>query len=170
VSADPGGVGGASGIRLVLDTNVILRGLLNLRSAAGTIIEAVERRSVVLLLSKPVVAEYRAVLTDPIVVDRFADLSPERVEVALRRFRYLGDYLRTVRTRFALPRDPRDEMFIELAIAGEATHIVTADEDLLALAGGRGESARRLRQRLPKVRVLDPAGFVGAHGARIGRK
>lgn len=158
----------AGRIRLVLDTNVILRGLLNLRSAAGAVIQAVERRSVVLLLSKPVLAEYRAVLTDPVVVGRFPELTPQRVEVALRRFRYLGDYLRSVKTRFALPRDPRDEMFIELAIAGGATHIISADDDLLALASGRGESAKRLRQRLPGVRVLDPARFLDAHGRDIG--
>ena len=162
--------GGAARIRLVLNTNVLLRGLLNLRSAAGKIIQAIEQRSVILLLSKPVLAEYRAVLTDAVFIDRFPELTRERVEVALRRVRYLSEYLRVVRPRFAFPRDPRDEKFIELAIAAEATHIVSSDNDLLALmAGHGGEAGKRLRQRLPGVRVLDPARFVHLHAQDIRR-
>jgi len=30
-------------------------------------------------------------------------------------------------------RDPKDNKFLELAVAGEATHIVTGDSDLLVL-------------------------------------
>lgn len=51
--------------RVVLDTNILLRGLLNMRSASGRVVEACDSRVVVLLLSKPVISEYRAVLTAP---------------------------------------------------------------------------------------------------------
>ena len=71
--------------RVVLDTNVVLRGLLNAHSASGRVLKAVEKRAVIQVLSKPLLAEYRAVLSDPAVVDRFPELTPERVEVALRR-------------------------------------------------------------------------------------
>jgi putative PIN family toxin of toxin-antitoxin system len=157
-----------SSIRLVLDTNVVVRGMLNIRSASGKILQAVERRPVVLLLSNPVVAEYQAVLTDPAIVERFPELTPERVEVALRRLRYLGEDLRVIRPRFMFPRDPRDEKIIELAIAAKATHIVTSDNDLLSLPTGHGDVAKRLRQRLPRLRVLDPSEFLHLHGAEIG--
>jgi hypothetical protein len=80
-------------------TNVVLRGLANIRSGSGRIAEAVEERAVLLLLSKPVLEEYRVVLGDPAIVERVPKLTVERVEVALRRFRYLGEYLRTVRSR-----------------------------------------------------------------------
>lgn len=156
-----------SPIRLVLDTNVVLRGLLNTRSASGRVLEAVENRLVVLLLSKPVLAEYRAVLTDPVVVDRFPELNRERVEVTLRRFRYSGEYLRAVRARFGFPRDPRDEKLIELAISAKATDIVSSDDDLLSLPTGHGDAAKRLRQRLPSLRVMPPAEFVSMHGAAL---
>jgi len=35
-------------------------------------------------------------------------------------------------------RDPRDNKFLELAVSGRATHIVTGDSDLLALHPFRG--------------------------------
>jgi len=156
-----------SPIRVVVDTNVVLRGLLNVRSRSGRVLEAVERRLVLLLLSKPVVAEYRAVLTDAEVVRRFAELTPERVDMALRRLRFLGEYLRSVRTRFALARDPRDAMLIELAIAGRATDLVTGDDDLLSLPDGHDDAAKRLRQRMPMLRVMTPADFLNAHASEL---
>src|SRR5688572_19799314 len=118
------------------------------------VLQAIEKRHVVLLLSKPVLAEYRAVLTDPDVVERFPELTIERVEVALRRFRYFGEYLRALRARFDLPRAPRDEMLIELAISGKATDIVSLDKHLLSLPAGHSDAAKRFRQRLPSVHIL----------------
>lgn len=159
-----------SPIRVVLDTNIILRGLLNAGSPSGRILEAVEKRLVLLLLSKPVFDEYRSVLSDPVLVKRFPQLTVERVEVALRRFRYLGNYLRAVRVRFDFPRDPRDEMLIELAISGKATDIVSGDNDLLSLPAGHGDAAKRLRQRLPKLRIMSTTEFLDLHASELGTR
>jgi putative PIN family toxin of toxin-antitoxin system len=38
-----------------------------------------------------------------------------------------------VEVRIAVCRDPKDDKFLELAVSGQATHIVTGDTDLLAL-------------------------------------
>ena len=45
-------------------------------------------------------------------------------------------------------RDPRDNKFLELAISGRATHIVTGDADLLVLQPFRG------------IIVVSPSAFV----------
>ena len=113
--------------------------------------------AVVLLLSKPVLSEYRGVLTNNAIHDRYSELTSEKVEVALRRLRYVGDTLRSVESRFDYPGDPKDAKFIELAIAGHATHIVSGDGDLLWLATGAGDPATRFRQRAPSTQVLDAA-------------
>jgi putative PIN family toxin of toxin-antitoxin system len=132
--------------RLVLDTNVLVRGLIDIRSHSGRIVDACDRRAVVLLLSRPVLAEYRSVLTDAAIAKRYPQLTAEKVEVAIRRLRYVGDELRTIRVNFEYGRDPKDEAFIELAIAGNAIHIVTLDKDLLALKPGRSEAAKSFRR------------------------
>lgn len=149
-----------SQLRLVLDTNVLLRGLLNSRSAAGQVVDACDRRAVLLVLSAPVLSEYWLVLSDASIVERYPELTYEKVELALRRLRYVADVFRTVRTRFDYARDPKDAKFIELAITGRATHIVSGDSDLLSLPAGKDEASRRFRQRLPRVKVLTPSDFL----------
>ncbi len=52
---------------------------------------------------------------------------------------------------FRLVRDPGDDPYINLAIAGEADFLVTRDRDLLQLAmenDAQGQELRRLRPRL----------------------
>lgn len=146
--------------RVVLDTNTLLRGLVSGDSAAAEVLRAAERRLFVPLLSKPVLDEYRAVLTDEALVGRFPEITPRLVEVTLRRLRFVGDYVRLPGVTFHYPRDPSDQKFIELAISLGATHIVSADKDLLSLPIGRGDAARRFRARVPTVRVLPAEQFV----------
>jgi uncharacterized protein len=49
-------------------------------------------------------------------------------------------------------RDPKDDKFLELAVSGQATHIVTGDADLLALNPFRG------------VKILAPHRFLEIRG------
>jgi len=120
------------------------------------------------LLSKPVIDEYRAVLTDEEILDKFPQITRDLVEITIRRLRFIGEYLRTPVARFQYRRDPDDQKFIELAIDLQATHILSFDQDLLSLPGSRGEAGRRFRQRLPGVEVLDARAFLRQHGAELG--
>jgi putative PIN family toxin of toxin-antitoxin system len=147
-------------LRLVLDTNVLLAGLVSKSSASQKVVDSLQARKAIPLLSPPVLAEYRAVLLHPPIAARFANLTPKRVELALHRLRYVGDEYRNIRVKFELERDPRDAMFVELAIAGEATHLVTMDPDLLSLSTARNESGKRFRQRLPQLTVQTPLSFI----------
>jgi putative PIN family toxin of toxin-antitoxin system len=144
----------------VLDTNILLRGLINMQSTAGRVVEACDRRSVLLLLSKPVISEYRAVLMDKTLGNRHPELSRTKSELALSRLRYVAEILHPVNIRFEFPRDPKDAKFIELAIAAEATHLVSGDNDLLSLTGAHGEAAIRFRQRARSIRVVSAAAFL----------
>jgi len=134
-------------------------------SAAADIRRAAETRRIIPLLSRPVLSEYRMVLTDLAVVAKFPEITPELVGLTIRRLLFVGDYHRAPVARFIFPRDPHDEKFIELAIASTATHLVTSDNDLLSLPMGRSDAARRFRQRLPTIQVLTPEVFVAMHGA-----
>jgi putative PIN family toxin of toxin-antitoxin system len=155
-------------LRVVLDTNTLLRGLVSAGSAAATVRRAAERRAFVPLLSKPVLDEYRAVLSDPAIVAKFLELTPELVEITMSRLRYVGDYVRAPRAMFEYRRDARDQKFIELAISLGATHILSFDKDLLSLPASRTEAGTRFRQRLPSVRVLAPGEFLNQHGHTLG--
>lgn len=155
-------------LRLVLDTNVLLAGLVSRTSASQRIVDALTIRRAIPLISPPVLAEYRAVLLHPEILARFPGLTPRRVELALHRLRYIADEYRTVRVKFEFERDPRDAMFVELAITGSATHIVTLDSDLLSLPTARTDAGKRFRQRLPQILVLEPGPLVEQYGAALG--
>ncbi|MFI5377718.1 MAG: putative toxin-antitoxin system toxin component, PIN family [Tepidisphaerales bacterium] len=146
--------------RLVLDTNSLLRGLANRDSASGRVLGLCERRQVTLLLSRPVLSEYRRVLGSPEIVRRNPDIAAADLELVLRRLRYFSLNIGPVGARFRFDRDPMDEKIIELPIAGSASHIVTNDKDLLSLMSGHDDAARRFRQRLSNVCVLIPADFL----------
>jgi putative PIN family toxin of toxin-antitoxin system len=150
-----------------LDTNIVVRGFINLQSDSGRILQACEQRRVVPLLSGPVLGEYRFILRHPSLVQRYPQLKRPEVGVALERLLYVSDFQRRVKARFPFPLDPKDSALIELAIAGKATHLITADDDLLELTKGRDEAAKRFRQRLPGISVLAPEQFVEMHKADL---
>jgi predicted nucleic acid-binding protein len=90
------------------------------------------------------------------------------VETTLLRLQYFGEVIRDITTRFAYARDPRDEKFIELAIAGRATHVVSFDKDLLSLPEDHSDAGKRFRQRLHGIVVIEPGEFIRRHGGKIG--
>jgi len=121
---------------VILDTNTLVRGLTSQTSAAARVLRTAEQRLILPLISKPLLDEYRGVLTDAALRIRFPQLTSELVAVALHRLRFVGDYVRKPDARFEYRRDPRDEKLIELAIELRASYIITADKDLLSLPAG----------------------------------
>ena len=114
-------------MRIVLDTNVLRAGLYSDRGASFQLLRSLPRPDVQVILSVALYLEYQAVLT-----------RPEHLPPSVTRERMLG-FLR----RFAgmcLPqaiyflwrpwlRDADDDMVLEVAVAGAATHIVTFNTD-----------------------------------------
>jgi putative PIN family toxin of toxin-antitoxin system len=138
----------------------MLRGLVSRTSPAAQIIAFADARKFVTLLSRPVLLEYRDVLLDRGLIGQFPLLTRRRVEKVIERIAFSGDYIRNVRRTFKYDRDPLDAKFIELAIAGRATHLVTYDGDLLDLPHGSDDAAKRFRQLLPRLKVLEAGAFL----------
>jgi putative PIN family toxin of toxin-antitoxin system len=119
--------------RVVIDTNVLLSGLL---SSTSTPAQAVERavREDQVLASKETLRELAAKLLSP-KFDRY---------VARGRRMALLDRLAPnlvvveIVQRIRACRDPKDDPFLEVAVNGSANLIVTGDRDLLALHPFRG--------------------------------
>ena len=148
--------------RLILDTNIVVRGFINLRSASGQILRACQRRRVILLLSRPILSEYREVLRRRAILENYPELGDPRIGDAIERLLYFSEFHRRVDARFSFPRDPKDSPFLELAIAGTATHLITTDQDMLSLVGGHDDASKRFRQRTA-TRVQRPEHFTSQH-------
>ena len=56
---------------------------------------------------------------------------------------------------FPLPRDPKDEPYIDLAVAAQARYLVSRDNDLLDLMGDAA-----FRQQFPELTVIDPVALL----------
>ena len=118
-------------LRVVLDTNVVLSALVFRGRSAGRVRQAWQHGDLVPLASTETVNELLRVLAYP----KFVLTQSEQDEL-------LADYLpyaEIVRVPHPPPpvpacRDPQDQPFMQLAVAGQAQALVTGDQDLLAIA------------------------------------
>lgn len=118
--------------RVVLDTNLVLSALVFANGRVVTLRHAWQGGLCVPLVSKATTAELIRVLTYP----KFKLNAEDQQEL-------LADYLpwcATVRIPNPAPatpacRDPFDQPFLQLAVAGKADYLVSGDKDLLSLVG-----------------------------------
>lgn len=59
-----------------------------------------------------------------------------------------------VTAEIAVCRDPKDDKFLELAVSGTATHIITGDDDLLSMHPFRGIAILSPQQLLTQLDTL----------------
>ena len=117
--------------RVVLDTNLVLSALVFGGGTPAALRQAWQDGRCRPLVSKVTAAELIRVLAYP----KFRLDAEEREQL-------LADYLpyctsvRVPNPVYGVPtcRDPFDQPFLELALAGKADYLVTGDQDLLSLA------------------------------------
>jgi putative PIN family toxin of toxin-antitoxin system len=129
-------------LNVVLDTNVLVAGLLSPFGPCGEIVRMVSSGELTLCLDARIITEYSEVLKRPKF--RFA---PEKVEALLDFVAHRGRWVASAPLRNPLP-DTADEPFLEVAIAGGATCLVT---------GNRVHFPARLCRR---VKVFSPREFL----------
>ncbi len=64
-------------------------------------------------------------------------------------------------------RDPKDEPYLNLAVATGASYLVTRDKDLLDLADASTPDGKRLRHHTPKLRIVEPRAFLVENRNRL---
>lgn len=132
-----------SELRVVIDTSVVVSAALLPRSVPRQAFDRAADRGR-LLISSATVAELDDVLRRP-KFDRYA-AEEKRLEflAALVREAEVVEITETI----AECRDPRDDKFLELAVSGRASHLVSGDADLLTLHPFRG------------IAILSPQNFL----------
>jgi uncharacterized protein len=135
--------------RFVLDTGVLVSALLLPLSVPRQAVDLAFARGIV-LVSAAAIDELNEVLRRP----RF-----DRYLTEKERLLFLSAFIRDasvvdVTQNLTACRDPRDDKFLELAVAGDATCIVSGDRDLLVLSPFRG------------IPILTPQEFVSMRQVR----
>lgn len=128
----------------VFDTNVLISAALQPSSVPNKALEVVERQGGVLLFSLETRKEFETRLRRP-KFDRYID-DEGRASHGDRLDR-VTELVRTSGRRLGC-RDPDDDVFLEVALVGEARCLVTGDQDLLVMSPFRG------------IDILRPADFV----------
>jgi putative PIN family toxin of toxin-antitoxin system len=143
--------------RVVFDCMVFLQGAGRPTSPARVCFRLVDEDRITLCLSEQVLSESRDVLTRPKTLRKFPLLSAEWVQTFLQNAAAKAVLFDAVPQVFTLARDPKDEPYVNLAIASHAHYLVSRDLDLLDLM-----KDPEFRQRFPNLVILDPPAFLEA--------
>lgn len=135
--------------RIVIDTNVFIAALLSAGGKNRDVLRACLRRQVQPIFGTALFHEYEDVMSRPSLTAQ-SPLSPKDRQALLEAILSVGDWVRIYFLwRPNLP-DEGDNHLIELALAGNASIIVTNNvRDL-----------RRGELSFPSLQILTPAGFL----------
>lgn len=126
-----------SGVRLVLDTNTAVSGLLWLGGPPARLIDVAEAGRIEVFSSTALLAELHDVLTRPKFAGQLAKRGLNAIEVFDGYAALVSQVVSTVTPR-VIERDPDDDHVLACALAARASLIVSGDRHLLDLDAYRG--------------------------------
>ncbi len=135
-----------AGVRVVLDTNVLVSGLAYPQSIPGRILGAWRRGGLDVVLSRYILDEMVRVLPR---LSRITLTATEIRDLA-DSFMFLAEIVEPDAELDEALRDESDQLILGTLRAAKADYLVTGDKDLLALSG-----------RYP---IVTPAAFWERHG------
>lgn len=109
-------------MRVIIDTNIFISGLLNLEGGAAKIINHLRNDAFELVITRDVFEEYLNVIhffDNDIPIDRSGELLELVFEKAIK--------VNAVNPR-SLCKDPDDEKFLTAAISGDAQYLITKNK------------------------------------------
>ena len=131
-------------MRLILDTNILLSGLLSPLGAPAKLLELWERRTFTLVACDALVAELREVAGRPFFRARLRASAAELLAAGIRDF---SSFCRDLPSGPVAP-DPKDSSLLALVEASHAEFLVTGDKELLSL------------KRHKPARIVTPAAMI----------
>ena len=146
---------------VVFDCVVFIQPLISERGPAAACIEQVKRGVVSLFISPYVMSEVRDVAARPTLFKKYRHLTPEFVDVFARDVERYAVSIETPPSAFALTRDPKDEPYINLAVAAGASYLVTWNaKHLTYLMKQDTPEGRDFCQRFPGLEIIPPPEFL----------
>ena len=119
-------------MKVVLDTNILVSGLMFPESIPGRIIAAWSEAQFDVVSSHEQLAETGRVLAYP-KIRRILKWDDQRIEQFIKRLYIRVELAEPESTGVEALRDPDDAPILGTLVAGEADLLVTGDHDLLAL-------------------------------------
>jgi putative PIN family toxin of toxin-antitoxin system len=121
-------------LRIVLDTNVLLSGLMLPDSTPGKIVNAWRKRNFYLIASEPMLEEIARVLAYPKIRKRL-NWDDETISRYVALLRFETEAVSIAGIEVNVPADPNDNHLLATLIASKADWLITGDSDFDGLAG-----------------------------------
>lgn len=136
-------------MRIVLDTNVLVSGLISPFGPPARVLEMILTGDLTLVFDDRILAEYRQVLAR----ERFG-LNADDVADLLRYFEAAGEHV-TARPAFVTLPDPDDLSFLEVALAARVDALITGNTRYYPheLSGHRGAFSGCFSRAFDRVTV-----------------
>ncbi|MEM7127269.1 MAG: putative toxin-antitoxin system toxin component, PIN family [Chloroflexota bacterium] len=133
-------------MRVVLDTNILISAVIRPKGRVGGVLQHLRDGTYTILYDDRTLNELVDVLNRPRIRDKY-ELSEQDIQTVLSLILLRGD---AVECRESINdcRDPKDNKFLEVAVAGQADAVVSGDDDLQSLHPFRS------------ISILTPADFL----------
>ncbi len=118
-------------MRAVIDTGVLVSALIRRQGTTGDVLRALRDGRFTAIYSTDILVEIIDVLGRPNFRQKY-HIEPDDITVIINLLRLRGEVVTPQRQIMAC-RDPKDDKFLEAALAGEADCIVSGDADLLTM-------------------------------------
>jgi len=133
-------------MRAVIDTGVLVSGLIKHAGTTGEIMRSLRDGRFTIIFSTNILMEIIEVLGRSSFRSKYHIL-PDDINALIDLIRLRGELV-AIKEQVTACRDPKDNKFLEAAIAGQADAIVSGDADLLDLIAFKG------------IPILRPAEFL----------
>ena len=133
-------------MRAVVETSILVRALIKPHGTVGPVLLRLRHGEYILLYAQSLLEELLDVLNRPRIRHKYG-LTEEDIETVVGLILLRGEAVMP-EERISACRDPRDDEFLEVAVAGRAGVIVSGDQDLLTLHPFAG------------IPILPPADFL----------
>jgi putative PIN family toxin of toxin-antitoxin system len=120
--------------RVVIDTNVLVSGVINIHGLPHRLLEAWYADQVALLTELSLMAEAIRVLQRPRIRTKYG-LTMERITELRERIVRTAELVTPLSPLPVHSRDAHDDIFLAVALGGKAEYLITGDDDLLVLDG-----------------------------------
>lgn len=134
-------------LRVVLDTNIFVSGLISPLGTSGKIIKAWEGKKMTILVTRPILKEIHEVLLRP-SIKKYHHLTDSQVSDFCKQIDQFSILLKQSVKLPDISIDPKDLKFLDCALLGKAEFLVTGDKELLVL------------KKINGTTIISPSAFV----------
>ena len=136
-------------MRAVIDTGVFVSALIRPQGRTGAVLQALKDKRFTLIYSTDILVE----IIDVLGRDNFRSkyhISPDGIAALIDLIRLRGELV-IPSQKVTVCRDPKDDIFLEAALEGEAEYIVSGDFDLLDMKSFENTPILRVAEFLARI-------------------